>query len=141
MVNRTPCSRADRRALAEARQRRDQQPLHAERRPVALRVLDQLVGFADPDRAAAALQPVVEQDAGDLPALAGAGAVAQEPAAAETNGILRIVARGRHDVKGRIDRPGAREKLGMRLAGIDDVSSWASDSMPSATTFAGRCGR
>ena len=41
----------DRRALAEARQRRDQQPLHAERRPVALGVLDQLVGLGDPDRA------------------------------------------------------------------------------------------
>ena len=36
----------DRRALPEARERRDQQPLLAERRPVALGVLDQLVGFA-----------------------------------------------------------------------------------------------
>ena len=111
----------DRRALAEARQRRDQQPLHAERRPVALGVLDQLVGLADPDRAAAALQPVVEQDAGDLAALARAGAVAEKPAAAEAHGILRIVGRGGDDVKGLVDRPGSGEKLGMRLAGIDDA--------------------
>ena len=111
----------DRRALPEARKRRDEQPLHAERRPIALRILDQLVGLADPDRATATLQPVVEQDAGDLPSLARAGAVAQEPAAAKANGILRIVARCRHDVKSRIDRPGAREKCRMRLAGIDDA--------------------
>ena len=108
-----PCRKRDK--------RRDEQPLHAERRPIALRILDQLVGLADPDRATAALEPVVEQDAGDLPALARAGAVAQEPAAAKADGILRVVARGRHDVKGRIDRPGARKKLGMRLAGIDDA--------------------
>ena len=116
-----PSDEPDRRALPEARERRDEQPLHAERRPIALRILDQLVGLADPDRAAAALEPVVEQDAGDLPALARAGAVAQEPAATKANGILRVVARGRDDVKGRIDRPGAREKLRMRLAGIDDA--------------------
>ena len=82
----------DRRALAEARQRRDQQPFHAERRPVALGVLDQLVGLADPHRAAAALQPVVEQDAGDLTALPRAGAVAQKPAAPESHGVVGIVA-------------------------------------------------
>ena len=96
-------------------------PLHAERRPVALRILDQLVGLADPDRAAAALQPVVEQDAGDLPALAGAGAVAEKPAATKANGVLGVVARGGDDVEGRIDRPGAGEEVGMRLAGIDDA--------------------
>src|ERR1700738_2763779 len=38
----------DRRALAEARERRDQQPLHANCRPVALGILDQLVRLADP---------------------------------------------------------------------------------------------
>src|SRR5258708_9232076 len=69
----------DRRALAEARQRRDQQPFHAERRPVALGVLDQLVGLADPQRAAAALQPGVEQDAGDLTAFPRTGTVARQP--------------------------------------------------------------
>src|SRR6202023_3487896 len=70
----------DRRSLAEARERRDQQPFHAERRPVALGVLDQLVGLADPHRTTAALQPVVQQDAGDLTALSRAGAVSQKPA-------------------------------------------------------------
>ena len=111
----------DRRALAEARQRRDQQPLHAERRPVALRILDQLVGLRDPDRAAAALQPVVEQDAGDLAALAGAGAVAQKPAAAEAHGVLGVIGRGRDDIEGLVDRPGSGEMAAMGLAGIDDA--------------------
>src|SRR3546814_5312978 len=46
----------DRRALAEARQRRHKQPLLPERRPVALRVLEQLVRFRDPERTAPALQ-------------------------------------------------------------------------------------
>src|SRR5579871_3500876 len=61
---------ADRRALAKARQWRDLQTLLSERRPVALGVLDQLVGLRDPESAAAALEPVVEHDAGDLAALA-----------------------------------------------------------------------
>jgi hypothetical protein len=85
------------------------------------RCASQLVGLADPDRAAATFQPVVEQDAGDLPALPGASAITQEPAAAKANGILRVVARGGRDVKSRIDRPGACEKRGMRLAGVDDA--------------------
>jgi hypothetical protein len=41
-------------------------------------------GFADPDRSTATLEPVVEQDAGDLPSFARAGAVAQEPVAPKT---------------------------------------------------------
>ena len=84
-----PSTEADRGALGEARQRRDQQPLLAERRPVALGILDQLVGFRDPDGAAAALEPVVEQDAGDLAALARAGAIAEHPAAPETDRARR----------------------------------------------------
>ena len=84
----------DRRALAEARERCDQQALLAERRPVALGVLDQLVGLGDPHRTAAALEPVVEQDAGDLTALAGAGAVAEKPAAPEADGVLGVLGRG-----------------------------------------------
>jgi hypothetical protein len=62
-----------------------------ERGPVALRVLDQLVGFRDPDGAAPALEPVVEQDASDLTAFAGTGAIAQEPAAAEVDSPFGIV--------------------------------------------------
>ena len=112
---------SDRHALAKARKRRNQQSLHAKRRPVALRILDQLIGLADPDRASATLQPVVEQDPRDLPSLARAGAIAQEPAATKTNGILSVVARGRHDVKSRIDRPGASEKCRMRFASINDA--------------------
>ena len=91
--------------MPEARERRDQQPLLAERGPVALGVLDQLVGFGDPDRAPAALQPVVEQDPGDLAALAGAGAVAEKPASAEADGRLGVVGRCGNDVEGLIDDP------------------------------------
>src|SRR3546814_8551487 len=76
----------DRRALAEARQRRHKQPLLPERRPVALRVLEQLVRFRDTERTAPALQHIVEDDPGDLPPLASAGAVTEEPAAAELDG-------------------------------------------------------
>ena len=80
----------DRRSLAEPRERCDEEAFLSECRPVALRVLDELVGFADPDRAASPLQPVVENDARHLAALAGAGAVAEHPAAAEADGILGI---------------------------------------------------
>src|SRR6516162_8776972 len=64
----------------------------------------------------AALEPVVEQDAGHLPSLARAGAIPQKPAAAKANGILSIVTRSCNDVERRIDRPGPREKLRMRFA-------------------------
>ena len=116
-----PSLEPDRRALPEPRQRRDQQPLLAERRPVALGVLDQLVGFRDPDRAAAALEPIVEQDAGDLAALAGAGAVAEEPAAAEAHGVLGVVRRGRDDIEGLVDGPRSGEISAMGFARIDDA--------------------
>ena len=116
-----PCSRRIGVPWRKRDERRDEEPLLAERRPVALGVLDQLVGLGDPDRAAAALQPVVEDDAGDLAALAGAGAVAQQPAAAEAHGVLGIVRRGRDDIEGLVDRPGSGEMAGMGLAGIDDA--------------------
>ena len=109
----------DRCTLAEARQRYDVGAVAADRGPVALGVLDQFVGFGDPDRAAAALEPVVENDRGDLAALAGAGAVAEEPAAAETHGIRGIGRCGRDEVVGFVDGVGAGEMAGMRFAGID----------------------
>ena len=83
----------DRRALLEARLRNDLQLLLAERRPVALRVLEQLVGFRNPERFAAAFEPIVEHDARDLAALPGAGAVAEIIAAAETHRLLGVVGR------------------------------------------------
>ena len=79
---------SDRGALLEARQRHEVGAVAAERGPVALGILDQLVGFRDPQRAAAALEPVVEDDRGDLAALAGAGAVAEKPAAPEAHRVL-----------------------------------------------------
>ena len=111
----------DRRALAKPRQRRDQQALLSERRPVALGVLDQLVGFGDPDRAAASLEPVVEQDAGDLAALAGAGTVAEKPAAVEADGILGIIRCRRDESERVIDGPRAGEISAVRFAGVDDA--------------------
>ena len=111
----------DRCALAKAGERCDEQPLHAECRPVALRILDQLVGLADPDRAPPALQPVVEQDAGDLAALAGAGAVAEKPATAKAHGGLGVIARGGDEIEGFIDRPRPGEEIGMSLARINDA--------------------
>ena len=92
-----------------------------ERRPVALSILDQLVGLRDPHCAAAALQPVVEQDARDLAALAGAGAVAQHPAAPEAHRVLGIIGCRRDDIEGLIDHPRSGEMAAVGLAGIDDA--------------------
>ena len=94
-----------------------------------LRVLDQLIGLGDPHRAAPALEPVVEQDAGDLAALAGA---IEERATAEA--ILGVVGRGRDDIERVIDRPRARKIARMGLAGVDNALE------PSAIT-AGNSGR
>ena len=69
----------------------------------------------------AALQPVVEDDGRDLAALAGAGAVAEEPAAAETHGVRGIGGRGRGDIVSLVDRVGAGEVAGMRLAAVNDA--------------------
>ena len=53
--------------------------------PVPARVLEQLVGLAEPERPLPSPQQLVEDDGGDLPALAAAGAVAQHPAAPEAH--------------------------------------------------------
>ena len=53
--------------------------------PVAARVLQQLVGLREPERPLASPEPLVEDDGGDLPSLAAAGAVAQHPAAPEAH--------------------------------------------------------
>lgn len=106
--------------MREARERRDQQTLHAQRRPVALRVLEQLVGLRDPDRLAPALQPIVENDAGGLATLAGAGAVPEHEASTETDRVRRVVAGGRDQVEGLVNRPRAGKIVNMRLASIDD---------------------
>src|ERR1700679_2132022 len=95
----------DRRALAEAGERRDEEPLLPEGGPVALRILDQLVGLADPHGATAAFQPIVEDDARDLAALARSGAVAQHPAAPEAHRVLGVVRRGGDDIEGLVDDP------------------------------------
>src|SRR3954447_21991236 len=93
----------DRGALLEARQRHEIGAVAAERGPVAFGILDQLVGFRDPQRAAAALEPVVENDRGDLAALAGPGAVAEKPAAPKAHRTLGSVRGGGDLVPGLVD--------------------------------------
>jgi hypothetical protein len=68
------------------------------------------VSLRDPHRAAAALQPVVEQDTGDLTALARAGAVSQKPATSELYGIIRILARRADEVISLVNGPRSREE-------------------------------
>ena len=106
-------------ALRKARQRRDKQAFHAEGRPVALSVFQQLVGFGDPDGLAAAVHPVVEDDPGRLAALARAGAVAEHKASTEADGVRGIVGRGRDEIEGFVERPRTGEEVRMGLAGID----------------------
>src|ERR1700753_987135 len=84
-------------------------------------MLDQRGGLADPDGTAAPLRPIVEQNAGDLPPFASPGPIAQKPAAAKPNRIIRIITCCRHDIKSRVDRPGACETLRMRFAGVNDA--------------------
>ena len=112
----------------------------AERAPVAPCVLDQLVGLRQPERAPAAAQPVVEHDGGDLAALAGAGAVAEHPAAPEahrggqhlavvgdiggagTAAIVAVVLRAAlHGLPARTDAVVRGEMAGVGLARKDDA--------------------
>ena len=81
--------------------------------PVAARVLQQLVGLREPERALPSPEPLVENDGGDLPALAAAGAVAQHPAAPEADRIgQRLVG---------IDGPAVvvRFRCGIVVVGVD----------------------
>jgi len=131
----------DRRPLTKARKRCDQQAFLSERRPIALGVLEQLVGLRHPDRATAALEPVVEQDASDLSALAGAGAVAKEPAPAKANRILGVVGRGGDDIEGLVNLPRSARKPPWASPARMTLSSCASDSRPLGRRECGRCGR
>jgi hypothetical protein len=106
-------------ALAVARQGLHQEALLPQGGPVALRVLDQRVVFGNPQRAAPALEPVVENNARDLTAFADTGAIAQKEAAPETHRAVRIVRRRAKHVEGGIDRPTASEMARMGFAGKD----------------------
>src|SRR3546814_19012400 len=87
--------------------------------PVAHRVLDQLVGLGDPERPAPALEPVVEDDPGDLAALAGPGSVAQEPAAPETHGAWSPGGDRAHRIERHVDPVVAGKETRMGLARLD----------------------
>ena len=99
----------------------DLQLLLAESRPVALRVFEKLVGFGNPERLAAAFEPVVEHDACDLAAFAGAGSVAEIIAATEAHRPFGVVERGGDRVEALIDEEGAGEETGMGFASVDDA--------------------
>ena len=109
----------DRLALGEAGLGRDQQALHPERGPIPLGVFQKFVRLRDPYCLAAALHPVVENDARGFSALADAGAVADHEAFAEADGASGIVGGGGNHIEGGVDRPRSREIVGMCLAGID----------------------
>ena len=106
--------------MREARQWRDQQTLHAKRRPVALRVLDQLVRPTDPYGLATALKPIVEDDAGRLASFARARAVAEHEASPKPDRVGCALWCGLNEVVGFIDGPRPREKIPVRFAGVDD---------------------
>ena len=84
-----------------------------------MRILDQLVGFADPDRLAPATQPIVENDPGGLTALACARAIAKHETAPEADGVGRIGWRGLHRIEGLIDGPRPGEMGLMGFTGVD----------------------
>ncbi len=84
------------------------------------RWVEQLVGLGDPDCLAAVLEPVIEDDAGRLAALAGAGPIAEHEATAEADRVRGIVRRGGDEIAGLVHGPGPGEIFAMRLAGIDD---------------------
>jgi len=121
---------ADQRPQPEPGERRDQQPLLPQRRPIALGVIEQLVRLRHPDGAAAPLEPIVEDDAGDLAALAGAGAVAEEPAAPEAHGVLGLVGRSADDIESLVHRPRSGEETRMGLAGINDAFELGLGQLP-----------
>ena len=107
--------------LAELRERYDIALAAAERHPVATRIFDELVTLRDPDRPSAPQQPVVENDARDLPSFAAARSIAQKPALAQTEGT--VIALGRcHQLA--FDLAALEPALEMRLvrvARIDDA--------------------
>lgn len=110
---------ADLRALAEPGQGHDVGGGAAKGGPIALRVLDQLVGLRQPDGLAAALKPVVHDDAGDLAALAAAGAIPEEEALAHLEGGRIFGQRRDQRALLGIALVMALQELRVRFAGID----------------------
>src|SRR3546814_19994360 len=98
------------RALAEPGERRHQQSFLSQRLPVAHRVVMERVRTAHPDRAAATFEPVVEDDARDLPALAGARSIAEEPAAPAPDGGVGLTGPPLDEVPGRREGPAKGEQ-------------------------------
>ena len=73
-------------AAANLPQRDDIRLDAAERGPVPPGVFQQLVRSGQPQGPAVAPQPLIENDPGNLPTLAAAGAVAKHPAAPQAHG-------------------------------------------------------
>ena len=83
-------------------------------------VKEQLVRFRNPHRLAASAQPVVQNDAGRLTALAAAGAVAKEEPFAELHRCGVIIFGKAQIVQAFVDAVAARKQFGMRFACIND---------------------
>lgn len=74
-------------ALADLGELDELAGIAAEGGPVALGIVDERGGEAEPDEAASAAEPAVEEQRGDLAAFAGAGAVPNHVSAPEAHGL------------------------------------------------------
>ncbi len=83
-------------------------------------VLEKLIGFRDPEGLSPTLQPVVEDNARNLAALARACAVAEVEPAPELESPLIALCYGFKRIEGLVDAPVAPEMLAMSLPGINN---------------------
>ncbi len=91
----------------------------ADRDPVAAGVLQERVVLRQPHGPGAALGQVVGDHAGDLPALAAAGPVAEEEALAKAHGAIVVILDQQHLVRGFAKDPRTGQDVAVRLAGVD----------------------
>ena len=136
-----PCVQTDRRALAEARERRDQQALlpSADQSRCASSIsLSDLVIHTARRRPFSQLSRRMPATWRPLPAPVPSPSI--QPRRKRT-ALLRIVGRGRDDIEGLVDHPRSGEISGMGFAGIDDAFELRVGEQASVTTLAGKCGR
>ncbi len=91
----------------------------ADRAPVAARIFQEGIVLRQPHRPRPPLGQVVSDDAGDLPALAAACAVAQEEPLAELDRARMVVLDQDHLMRRIAEDPRSRQDLGMGLTGVD----------------------
>ena len=91
----------------------------ADRGPITPGILEQGVVLRQPDRAGAALRQIVSDNAGDLPALAAARAIAEEEALAEPHGAWMVVADDHDLVRRLTEDPRPGQQLAVGFARVD----------------------